>query len=378
MEPCQSCNVFVSEVNRVFVKQWIGGYRKARPNRCLLLIGPEGVGKSTLAELCLREAQYTIVHVAAETYRNKKSLEQALKDATRLPLKQAVLVEDPHMLVADGGLQVLAKFCKQASRIPVIIICAASKKGKMQQLTSCAEKVMFKPMAAKQVAHRFGAPADVCKGGDLRQVCTYLQSRLPWFQRDWTCDVQEAGFKLLEGQAVNDGLRMYRVDCQALGNIVHANFTDLVRDMRTAADVAHDLSTADVFGADMEDMAGIVGTVTAGNRIQTAPTKPRPDLLWTKSSLRQTRMRGLASSSAAFVNGGNTLDLWSATLIRDKMLHAAVQGQAHDVLAWAPDATLQQLTNVMRLGIDSSKNEAVINKFRRNMKKQSLTCDTCC
>lgn len=364
--PTQSQEVMVSDVNRLFVKQWISGYSKNKPSKCLLLLGPSGVGKSTLAELCLRESSYTIINVAGDTYRNKRTVERDVRDALRLPIKQAFVVEDPHVMVADGGLQSLLGL--RGTRIPVVIICAATKKCRIQQVLAHADKVIFNPLQPHVLAKRFGLSSDDCRGGDLRQICLRQAGGFTQSERDEALEIQEAGYCLLEGQPVTEGLRMYRVDCQALGSIVHANFTDLVKSIEVAADVAHDMSTADIMGGGemADDLSGIVGTVTAGNRIRKRPTRPRPDLLWTKSAMRQTRLRGIVGSTNAFAEVHNTLDIWSLPVVRDAMLAAASAGDMEAVMKWAPNGTLPNITNVMRIGY--TKNDAIINRFRRTMK----------
>lgn len=367
--PTHSCQVLTTDLNRAFVKQWVLRHSTARPKKCLLLVGPSGVGKSILAELCLRESAYDIVTVAADTYKNKRLLDQALRDTLHIPLKQAVVVEDPQVLVADGGLQALVQFCKQGTRVPVVVVCCRTKRAKVQQLLAHADQVNFSALPCKTLAKHFNILPSQCCGGDLRQICVN-KGVVVGSAKDANLDVQEAATSLLEGQPVHRGLRMYRVDRQALENITHANYCDVVKDMGTAALVARDLSDADTIrGEDMAaDVAGIVGCVTPGNRIRLSPKTLKPDLLWTKASFRQTRLRNLASARSVFASSGTVLDHYSLPLVRQRMLQAALAGDYRSVQTWAPDASLQQLTNVMRMSL--AKNDALVNRFRRSFKRQ--------
>lgn len=376
MTPEHSHQVFTRDGDRVFVKHWVSRHHKLRPSKCLLLVGPPGLGKSTLATLCLRESHYSLISVAADCYRNAKGLAHTLEDALRLPLKQAVLIEDPQVLAADGGLQVVIKFVKRGTRIPIILVCCKSKKAKIQQVVSHADLVYFEPMPQKKLMQHFNVTAARCFDGDLRQISQHKTQ--PWGEGPRVfLDLPDAATKLLGGETVKEGVGVCRIDRQALQNIIHANYTDVVTDCQTAAAVAHDLSDADALSLQGEglhdDLAGIVGCVCPGQRIRQAPRQLRPDLLWTKFSLRQVRLRNLASSQHAFGACGTLLDVYTLPVVRDSMLQAADRGDHSKVLDWAPTASLQQLTTVMRMSL--SKTETTVNKFRRAVKRHSRFAD---
>lgn len=372
MDPKTSHEVFTREVDRLYVKQWVTRHNKIRPPRLLMLVGRPGLGKSTLALLCLKESNYSVIAVGADSYKNAKRLAQNLDDAARLPLKQAVVVEDPQVMSADGGLQVLLKFVKRATRIPIVVVCCQNKKSKVQQLVSHADLVYFEPMPQRKLMQFFGVTAAECFDGDLRQICMHKVN--PWGDGPQIrLDLQTAAKRLLEGQSVREGLRMCSIDRQGLQNVVHANYTDVVNDCSTAASVACDLSDADLLSLQNEDvpdeLAGIVGCICPGHRIRKPPRQLRPDLLWTKSSLRQVRIRNLACSQHIFAAAGTDLDVYTLPLVRDRMIEAAARGEFESVIGWAPTATLQQLTTVMHLSM-SPKTKVIVNRFRRAVRHQ--------
>jgi len=372
MSCTHSSQTCVSSVNRAFVKQWLAGYGKLRHKKCLLLVGPTGCGKSTLAWLCLKELCYSVVEVDASTYRNKKYLEQMLHDATRIPLKQAVLIEDPEALAADGGLQYLVQFCKRGTKLPVVVICGKNKKPRIQQLLPVAELVNFAAMSKSILSERFGVPPAWCVGGDLRQICIKKAGRLPQHDRDRHLDINEAASGLLNGQSVEHGLHLYRVDTQALGNIVHANYAQLVTDIHIAASVANDMSTADMLTDRSDelsmDIAGIIGTVQPGQRVSKCPSKLQPDIVWTKAAFQLARTRAVASAQHAFRAADTYLTIDSIPLVRNQMLELAQSSNWEGLRSWAPDASLQQLTAILRLGFGPKK-DTIISRMRRALKK---------
>ena len=364
--PAHSCEVLVSQVNRAFVKQWICSYAEKRPGKCLSLIGPCGCGKSTLTILCLREMFYTVVVIHAGNYRSRKTLELRLKDASRLPLKQAILVEDPEMLAGDGGLQVLNQFSKQASRIPVVVICNRAKKAKLQPLLVASEVVVFHAMTSSLLSKHFQVSPDLCGGGDIRQICLGRTSGFV-SHRDYHVDIADAASAILEGCTV-DGKHLYRVDPQALCNIVHSNHTHLSKCIHTTSSVADDISTADLLVSnDIDaDYSAIIGTVQPGQRLRKPVTKLQPDVVWTKFAFQLTRLRLFNSTKAIFKASGTSLTFDSLPLIRDYMVAAATANDWPAFDAWAPHATTQHLTSLLRTGF--VKNDAVISRVRRHLK----------
>lgn len=372
MNPKSSHEVLTREGDRLYVKQWVTRHNKVRPARLLMLVGRPGLGKSTLVMLCLKESNYSVISVGADTYKNAKRLAQNIEDAVRLPLKQAVVVEDPQVMAADGGLQVLLRFVKRATRIPIIVVCCQSKKSKVQQLVSHADLVYFESMPTKKLMQHFGVTAAGCFDGDLRQISMHKVH--PWGEAPQIrLDLQTAAKRLLEGLTVKEGVRVCSIDRQGLQNVIHANYTDVVKDCSTAASVACDLSDADLLSVPSEDvpdeLAGIVGCISPGHRIRKPPRQLRPDLLWTKSSLRQVRVRNLASSQHIFQASGTHLDVYTLPFVRDRMTEAAERGEFESVVDWAPTATLQQLTTVMHLSW-SPRTKTIVNRFRRAVRHQ--------
>lgn len=368
--PTHSSQVLVDEGNRAYVVQWIAKYKTVRPNKCLLLLGPCGCGKSTLAELSLAENVYSLVRVNASEYRSKQGLEQQLKDAERVPIKQAILVEDPQRLAPDGGLQVLATFCRKASRLPVVVVCEASKKPSIQSLMSAAEPVVFQPMSARKISQHFDVDLKATCNGDLRQVCLAKNSGFI-SERDRHVPVSEAAIELLQGVNVQSGLHLYRVDGQSLINIMHANYTKVSSTIAQCSDVSEDLSCADVltdFTSDMgTDIAGIVGTVQPGQRIRKAPSTLQTDVVWTRASSRLNRMRMLSASKHVFWAAGIELTAESIPLLQQHMLDLIGKEDWEGVRSLAPEATPQQLTSLMRLRL--AKSDAVVSRMRRALKK---------
>ena len=369
--PTHSSQVLVDEGNRAFVVQWISRYRRDRPPKCLLLLGPCGCGKSTLAELCLAENLYTVLRVDALEYTGKRGLERQLQATERNPLRQAFLVEDPQRMAPDGGLLALTKFVKQAGRTPVVVICETTKKTSIVQLTSSSEVVVFQKLPAARLSKHFHIGRELCAEGDLRQLSQAGGGRLPRSVPDRHMELYEAATRLLAGVEV--GNHRSRGDDQTLINMTQANYTQLAGNIHTCAAVASDLSEADVLWAagdgDLaQEAVAVLGAVRPGQRVARTPRELRPDTVWTKMATMKTREKMLREAMPAFRVVGNEVGLDSIGLLQARWLEDVKHGRWSCIRAWAPEATVQQLTGIMRLHLGHDKSEALISKMRRALK----------
>lgn len=374
-EPTHSSQVLVDDGNRAFVVQWLRKYKQERPCKCLLLLGPTGCGKSTLVELCLAENLYTLIRVDALHYRGRQGLERELRDAERNPLRQAVLVEDPQRLAPDGGLLVLSKFAKRATRVPVVVICDATKKTNITPLISACETVVFRAMPATRLSQHFVVDRKLCTRGDLRQICMARAVRLPQSERDFHMGLNEAAERALAGYKVSE--HHSRGDDHTLVNMVQTNHVQMFTQgdrLQTCVAVAEDLSEADLMPTTgdagvSDEVFGILGLVRPGQRTAAVPPKLQPDVVWTKAATGKMREKVLRECTHAFNEAGNGLSLEGLGLVQARWLAATRDERWEVIRAWAPGASVQQLTGLMRLKLGRPYPEATLSKMRRALKK---------
>ncbi|NAL77404.1 AAA family ATPase [Nitrososphaera sp. AFS] len=135
-----------------WLSKWIDG---ARP---LLLVGPSGVGKTTLVKLLALKFDYDLVEMNASDTRNKIDLERLI-----LPLFNNKSVSGRKVLLfldeVDGisgredlgGLEYLIKIMKE-STIPVIMAANTQDNAKIKQLSKVCKTVKFSPVPPRILA----------------------------------------------------------------------------------------------------------------------------------------------------------------------------------------------------------------------------------
>lgn len=356
--PSHTSQVLVSAVNRAFVKQWIQKYPTSKPPKALVLVGPSGCGMSTLVHLCCKEEKREIVEMEASMYRSKKDIRHTVQDMLHLPLKRALVVEDPEAMVQDGGLSELVAFVRRRTRIPVIVICNNKRRPKIGTLLQAAEVVTFRYQPRKVVDTHFGRP---CKSSDLRQAS--LATGGLQTERDYHMDVDESVQALMRGSDARSGLYHFASDEQGYVNLVHENY-DVHGDISLAAQVAQDLSDADVL---TDKAAFFTGCVLPGSRLRKAPAVLKKDKVWTKQTMVLSRSRGLKEAIPFFSQAGTALDVWSVPSVKAAMFCQAQSEQWGSVLGWAPEATVAQLMGVLRIGL--ADDAPALGRIRRGLKK---------
>ncbi|MEM4662906.1 MAG: replication factor C large subunit [Candidatus Diapherotrites archaeon] len=108
------------------VKEWADLWKKGKPQKPLLLYGPVGNGKTTLAHLCAREMGWQLFEMNASDFRTKELVEKLAGNAAQgaslfSSLRLILLDEIDGLQVQDkGGAEAISKIIKE-SRNPVIL-----------------------------------------------------------------------------------------------------------------------------------------------------------------------------------------------------------------------------------------------------------------
>jgi replication factor C large subunit len=135
-----------------WLSKWIDGTRP------LMLVGPSGVGKTTLVKLLADKFDYDLVEMNASDTRNKEDLEKLI-----LPVFNNTSVSGRKMLLfldeVDGisgredlgGLDYLVKIMKEPT-IPVIMAANTQDSAKIKQLSKASKTVKFSPIPPRILA----------------------------------------------------------------------------------------------------------------------------------------------------------------------------------------------------------------------------------
>lgn len=185
-----------NEDARLAALKWLSGWVSG--SKPLLLIGPPGSGKTTLAHAIARQFDYHLVEMNASDTRNKNSLQAmllpALQNTANLFGKKIMLFLDEVDGISgredSGGLDILVDLMKEPT-VPVIM-AANEKSMKIKDLAKACKAVEFSPvpprllmlfldhvLQSEGVKLRPGDKVSIVNNsrGDIRSMLNSAQSR---------------------------------------------------------------------------------------------------------------------------------------------------------------------------------------------------------
>jgi replication factor C large subunit len=135
-----------NEDERLMVMKWLSGW--VAGSKPLLLIGPPGVGKTTLVHALARQLDYDLIEMNASDTRNRDQLEQLISPIlvnTSIFGKNILLFLDEVDGISGredtGGIESIVRIMKQPT-IPVIM-AANSRDAKIKELAKVCKTIEF-------------------------------------------------------------------------------------------------------------------------------------------------------------------------------------------------------------------------------------------
>jgi replication factor C large subunit len=144
--PARVQDMIGNEDERLLVMKWLSGW--VRGSKPLLLVGPPGVGKTTLVHALARQMDYDLIEMNASDTRNRDQLEQLITPIlvnTSIFGKKILLFLDEVDGISGredtGGIESIVRIMKQ----PVIpVIMAANKRdAKIKELAKVCKTIEF-------------------------------------------------------------------------------------------------------------------------------------------------------------------------------------------------------------------------------------------
>lgn len=138
-----------NEDARKSLVDWLVKWKKG--TKPILLVGPPGIGKTTLAHLAAREFSYDLVGMNASDVRNKSNIDELLSPLlgnTSLLGKPIIFVDEVdgiHGRADFGGVEALLKILKEPT-IPIILAANSDDSDKMKNIKKTAKTVHLKPV----------------------------------------------------------------------------------------------------------------------------------------------------------------------------------------------------------------------------------------
>lgn len=136
------------EARAAFV-EWFGKWKKG--TKPLLLVGPPGIGKTTLANLAAKQFGYDMIGLNASDVRNKQQIQEILSPV----LGNASLLGSPMIFVDEvdgvhgradfGGVEALLDILKEPT-VPIILAANSESSDKMKSIKKATKTIYLKPL----------------------------------------------------------------------------------------------------------------------------------------------------------------------------------------------------------------------------------------
>ncbi|MFB5597723.1 MAG: AAA family ATPase [Nitrosopumilaceae archaeon] len=136
------------EARTAFV-EWFGKWKKG--TKPLLLVGPPGIGKTTLANIAAKQFGYDMISLNASDVRNKQQIQEILNPALGnlsllgRPLIFVDEVDGIHGRADFGGVEALIAVLKEPT-IPIILAANSESTDKMKSIKKVVKTVYLKPL----------------------------------------------------------------------------------------------------------------------------------------------------------------------------------------------------------------------------------------
>jgi len=129
--------------------EWFKKWRKG--TKPLLLVGPPGIGKTTMANLASRDFNFDMISLNASDVRNKKNIQEILEPVlgNQTVLGQPMIfideVDGIHGRSDYGGVEALINILKE-STIPIILAANNGSTDKMKKIKKVVKTIALRPL----------------------------------------------------------------------------------------------------------------------------------------------------------------------------------------------------------------------------------------
>ena len=197
--PKKIADMVGNEEARSSFVDWLVKWKKgAKP---VLLVGPPGIGKTTLAQLAAKEFGYDLIGLNASDVRNKANIEEMLNPLlgnTSLLGKPMIFVDEVdgiHGRADYGGVEALIKILKEPT-VPIILAANSDQSDKMKNIRKATKPIYLRPLPPRLLGLYLGkvlkeegaklSPGSTIKiivesRGDIRSLLNMAQAQLGGF-----------------------------------------------------------------------------------------------------------------------------------------------------------------------------------------------------
>lgn len=147
--PQKIADMVGNEDERTKFVEWFGKWKKG--TKPLLLVGPPGIGKTTLANLAAKQFEYDMISLNASDVRNKKRIQEILNPllgSSSLLGRPMIFVDEVDGIYgrADyGGAEALIQILKEPT-IPIILAANTEVSTKMKSIKKAVKTIHLRPI----------------------------------------------------------------------------------------------------------------------------------------------------------------------------------------------------------------------------------------
>ena len=138
-----------NEEARKSLVEWFTKWKKG--TKPILLIGPPGIGKTTLANLVAKQFNYDLISLNASDVRNKQNIQDILSPVLGnqtifgTPMIFIDEVDGVHGRADYGGTEAIIKILKEAT-VPIVLAANSDLSKKMQSIKKSVQMIQFRPL----------------------------------------------------------------------------------------------------------------------------------------------------------------------------------------------------------------------------------------